>query len=123
MIYCIPSKDYPNKEQFIEELEYKDENDFIWKIARIENGFIIKYFGDEYFKDNTFECELLSGNWISINNTNCIFFKDADFDAFCEMRDILKNGYTDDIWDTLNDFFTERFNQNEDILECEKIIK
>ena len=122
MIYAIPFENYPNKQQFIEELIYKDENDFIWKIARIENGFIVKYFGDDYFKDSTFECELSNGKWISIKNTNCIFFKDVDFETFCNVRNILKLGYTDEIWESFNDLFTERFENCLDILESEIIL-
>jgi hypothetical protein len=121
MIYCIPIENYPKENQFLEELSYKDENSFEWKIARVENGLIVKYFGDEYFKNSTFEIELKSGKWIRIKNTNCIFFKDSDFEDFCNIRDILKNGYTDEIWETFNDLFTERFENCLDILVCERL--
>lgn len=123
MIYCIPPENYPKQGFFIEEFSYRDENDFEWKIARVENGFIVKYFGDDYFKDKYFSCELKNGSWVTINNTNCIFFKDESFDAFYEMRNILKNGYTDDIWETFEELFTERFEHSSDFLECERMTK
>jgi len=121
MIYCIPIEKYPKEGQFIEELIYKDENDYEWRICRIESGFIVRYFGEPYFKENTFECELLSGEWIRIKNTNCILFKDSDFETFTEMRNILKNGYTDEIWESIEELFTERFECRRDILESEQL--
>ena len=51
MIYCLDPKMYPAPDQLIEEISYRDENDFEWKIARVQNGFFVKYLGDEYFKD------------------------------------------------------------------------
>ena len=121
MIYCVPIEQYPKEGMFIEELSYKDENDFEWKIARIENGFMVRYFGDEYFKENTFECELSNGEWVRVKNTNCIFFQDVDFETFCEVRNIIKIGYTDDIWETFEELFTERFEHDRGMLESEMV--
>ncbi len=124
MIYCIPEKDYPTKEDWrSEELTYKDENDFEWRIARVENGFMIKYFGDEYFKEKTFECDLPNGKHVKINNTNCIFIQSTDFEIFYIIREIIKLGYTDDIWETLEEMFTERLSNDEGVLESEIIEK
>jgi hypothetical protein len=36
MIYAVTPQKYP--QNFIEEIKYKDENDFEWRIARVENG-------------------------------------------------------------------------------------
>lgn len=121
MIYCIPTENYPKENQFLEELSYKDENDFEWKVARVNNGFIIKYFGDEYFKDSTFEIELKSGNWVRVKNTNCIFFENVEFETFYHIRELLKKGYTDEIWESITDLFKERFENCVDILECEML--
>ncbi len=121
MIYCVNESQYPTKERYIEELKYKDENDFEWRIARIENGFMVRYFGDKYFKENTFECDLSNGEHIRVNNTNCIFFQDSDFETFCDIRYILSNGYTDDIWETFEELFTERFEHDKDMLESEML--
>lgn len=98
-----------------------DVNMFEWRIARIGSGFIVKYFGPDYFKDSTFECITSKNKHVRIKNTNCILFKDSDFDTFCEMRDILKNGYTDEIWETLEELFTERFECSDEILESEVV--
>ena len=129
----------------IEELSYKDENNFEWKIARIKNGFMVRYFGEEYFKQKTFECELSNGEWVRVKNTNCIFFQNVDFETFCEVRDIIKIGYTDDffqnvdfetfcdvrdiikigytddIWETFEQLFTERFEHDKGMLESEMV--
>lgn len=121
MIYCVPIEIYPEEGMFIEELKYKDENDFEWRIARVENGFMVRFFGDKYFKEETIECWLPNGSCVRIKNTNCIFFKDSDFDTFCEVRNILKNGFTDDIWDVFTELFCERFTHNLEILESELI--
>jgi hypothetical protein len=122
MIYCVDAKIYPKEGQFIEELKYKDENDFEWRICRIKNGFMVRYFGDEYFKDNTFSFELSNGKIIRINNTNCIFFNDTNFDTFCEVRTILKNGFTDDIWEVFEDLLRTRFEHDEGFLESEIVL-
>jgi len=121
MIYCVPIEQYPKEGSFIEELIYKDVNFFEWRIARIENGLMVKYFGDEYFKESTFECTLLNGTHIRVKNTNCIFFKDVDFETFCEVREIIKIGYTDDIWETFEELFTERFEHDRHLLQSEII--
>ncbi|MES3018191.1 MAG: hypothetical protein V4721_10450 [Bacteroidota bacterium] len=121
MIYAIPNDNYPKTDQFTEEIIYKDENDFEWRIARIVNGFIVKYFGDVYFSPTTFECELKTGKTVRIKNTLCIFFKETDFDTFYHVREVIKKGYTDDIWDTFEELFTDRLNENKDVLESEVI--
>ena len=121
MIYCVPIEQYPKEGMFIEELSYKDENDFEWRIARIENGFMVRYFGNDYFKENTFECHLKSGKLIKVNNTNCIFFNDTDFETFCNVRTVLQNGFTDEIWETFEDLLTERFEHDKGMLESEMI--
>ena len=119
MIYCTPPESYPKPEQLIEEIEYNDENGYQWNIARINNGFFIKYFGEDYFKEKYFSCDLSTGEHILINNTNCIFIEDTDFETFAEMRNIIKIGYTDDIWETLEEMFEERFEHDKGLLECE----
>lgn len=121
MIYCVETEMYPKEGQFIEELKYKDENDFEWRICRIENGFMVRYFGDEYFKESVFSFEIKNGKIIRVRNTNCIFFKDTDFDTFYEVRNILKNGFTDDIWGIFEELLQERFENDEGFLESEII--
>lgn len=119
MIYCVKTEMYPKEGQFIEELKYLDENGFEWRICRIENGFMVRYFGDEYFIEKMFSFELKNGKHIKINNTNCIYFQDTDFETFCEVRNILKLGFTDDIWQFFEELFKERFENNEGFIESE----
>jgi len=50
MIWCIPESDYPTREDWrSEELKYQDDNSFEWRIARVDNGIMVRYFGDPYF--------------------------------------------------------------------------
>ena len=120
MIYCIDEKYYPTREDLrSEELIYKDENYLEWRIARVENGFMVKYFGDEYFKETTFKCKLKNGTTKRVKNTNCIFVKDIYFDTFYLVRDVIKTGFTDDIWDTFKEMFEERFENDLGMLESE----
>lgn len=119
MIYLLPEKDYPNPSQYLEEFEYKDENDFTWKVARVSNGFFVRYFGDPYFKYSIFTVQPKGKKIFKIKNTNCIFFNDPEFDSFYNVRNILKNGYTDDIWDCIEEFLEERFTHDEGILKSE----
>lgn len=122
MIYCVKTEMYPTPEKCIEEISYRDGNDFEWKIARVENGFFIKYFGEEYFKETYFSCNLKNGDHILINNTNCIFVKDSDFETFANFRDIVKIGYTDDIWESIEELFAERFEHDRGLLESEIVL-
>jgi len=119
MIYCLSPELYPNAEQIIEEICYQDENQFEWKIARVKNGFFVKYFGGLYFKDPYFSCELKSGKYILVNNTNCIFIQDCSFEIFAEVRNVIKTGYTDDIWETFQEMFEGRLNHDIGMLESE----
>jgi len=119
MIYCIPIENYPTPDKFLEELVYKDENDFEWRIARVVNGFIVRYFGDDYFKDSFFDCDLKDMSMVRVKNTNCIFIQDENFETFCEVREIIKSGYTDDIWEVFEEMFTERFEHDKGMLESE----
>lgn len=121
MIYSVSIDMYPKKGQYIEELSYTDENSFEWKIARIKNGFMVRYFGEKYFSESRFCIDLKSGESIQVLNTNCIFFQDADFDDFCNMRNILKTGFTDDIWDSIKDLFQARFECDLGLIESEMI--
>ncbi len=112
---------YPTTEKIVEEITYRDENNFEWKIARVENGFFVKYFGVDYFKDKYFSCDLKSGEHILINNTNCIFIQDTDFETFAEVRNVLKIGYTDEIWEVFQEMFEERFEHDKSINEWEDV--
>lgn len=118
MIYLLDEKLYPSKGLYIEEHEYKDENDFIWKIARVENGFFVRYFGDPFFSETFFSIEV-KGKMFNVFNTKNIFFQDSSFESFYEFREILKNGYTDDIWDSVSELLQERFSHDEGMLKSE----
>jgi len=122
MIYCIDPSLFPtDPKKIVEQISYRDENDFEWRIVRIKNGFMVRFFGDDYFKESKFFCELKSGKTVVIKNTNCIFFDSNDFDLFCDIRDLLKNENTDDIWDFFNEMLTERFEHSDGILESEML--
>ena len=121
MIYCLKPEMYPTTEKIVEEITYRDENNFEWKIARVENGFFVKYFGVDYFKDKYFSCDLSNGEHILINNTNCIFIQDNDFETFAEVRNVLKIGYTDEIWEVFQEMFEERFEHDKSINEWEDV--
>lgn len=121
MIYSTEIKDFPKEADYYELLSYKDENDFEWKIARVKNGFFIAYFGDSYFKDSEFDIELKYGKTVFIKNTGCFFIQNSEFEVFYEFRNIIKTGWTDDIWESIEDFLKERLlNNPELIMECEK---
>ena len=118
MIYSFEIKDFPKSGQYTERIAYKDENDYDWVIARVKNGFFVAYYGHEYFKEKHFSLTI-KGKDILINNTGCFFIQDANFDTFYEFRNVLKNGFTDDIWDVIGDLITERLQNDRGLLACE----
>lgn len=119
MIYCLNPEMYPKEESIIESLSYRDENDFKWTLARVDTGFFIRYLGDSYFRENYFRGELPNGEHVTIKNTNCIYVKDSSFDTFYQFREIIKKGWTDDIWEWIEDCFQLRFNEDSNLLESE----
>lgn len=121
MIFMMPKEIFPAENQAKEILEYKDENDFIWKIGRVTNGFFLKYYGDEHFSSSVFELELERKRRLQIKNTGCYFFHTSDFEVFYAVRDLVKNQCTDDICHDLEGFFTQRFQASLGVLEHEEI--
>lgn len=120
MIYSMPIEKFPNTEQYQECHTYQDENDFDWKIARVQNGFFVAYFGDPYFKDKYFDLEV-NGKSKLLLNSGCFFIQDTDFDTFYEFRTILKEGWTDDIWESIGEFLSERLENDDGLMECEVV--
>ena len=118
MIYSITEDKFPNEDQYIECHSYQDENNFEWRIARIKNGFMIGYFGDQYFKDKHFPIETPDNRFL-ILNTGFFFVSNTEFETFYQFREILKTGYTDDIWESITDFLTERLTHDPGLMECE----
>lgn len=118
MIYSTEIEKFPNEEQYLECHSYQDENDFEWKIARVQNGFFVAYFGDPYFKDKYFDLEI-KGKGKLLLNSGCFFVQNEDFDVFYEFRTILKEGCTDDVWDSIGEFLTERLTHDDGLMECE----
>ena len=118
MIYSTEIEKFPNAEQYQECYTYQDENHFDWKIARVQNGFFVAYFGDSYFKDKYFDLEV-NGKGKLLLNSGCFFIQDTDFDTFYEFRTILKEGWTDDIWESIGEFLSERLENDDGLMECE----
>lgn len=123
MIWMMPKESFPTENQAEEILEYKDSNEFIWKIGRVANGFFLKYCGDEYFSLSVFEIELEEDEEkrLQLTNTGCYFFQDADFEVFYAVRELIKHQCTDSICYDLADFFTVRFQASLGVLEHEEI--
>lgn len=119
MIYCVDPKLWPTGDDLVELISYRDENDFEWQMARLKDSFMVRYCGVDYFKEGKFYIELPMGRSKVVKNTNCILFKDGSFDCFVEVRNVLKIGYTDEIWETFEELFQERFLHSDEILESE----
>ena len=81
MIYSTEIEKFPNAEQYLECHSYQDENDFEWKIARVQNGFFVAYFGDSYFKETYFDLEVNGKNKL-LANSGCFFIQDESFETF-----------------------------------------
>ena len=115
-IYFIPKEVYPTKDMLIEEVVYIDLNDFEWRLARVETGFIVKFDGDNYFAEDVFK---VSNQKHHVVNTRCMFFQDASFDDFCDVRSKLKDNYTDDIWEYFTELLAKRFEEDPQLLVSE----
>lgn len=103
----------------IERITYNDQNGFKWEIIREEDGFYIVYNGDKYFMQEIMVIELPDGSFQKVKNHGCFHVKDSDFETFCHVRDILKNGYTDEIWDIIEELLEERFIHDRSLIDSE----
>ena len=107
-MYFVEPEIYPKEGNYVEEISYRDENDFEWKIARVQNGFFLRFFGPRYFSDEYFSLD----NGIKINNTRCVFFQTEgmdDFAIFMDIRNEVKTNFTDTIWSRLESLLEPRF--------------
>lgn len=120
MIYSTVIDKFPKPDQSLEEISYRDKNDFEWKISRIKSGFFFAYFGRSYFKHPRFEIEV-NGRHFQIVNTGCFYVEDTGLEAFCNVRDILMSGWTDAIWETIEELLTERLKQDPGLMDCETV--
>ena len=109
---------FPAKGQYLECNHYKDRNDCAWRVAVVESGFFVGYSGHDYFKPKIFDLNV-NGGCVVICNTGCFFIQDTRFDTFYQIRTILKSGYTDDIWDVLECFLSERLSIDSGLMGCE----
>jgi hypothetical protein len=120
MIYSTEIEKFPTSEQFLECYSHQDQNGFEWKIARVQNGFFIAYFGDPYFKDKYFDLKV-KGKSILLQNSGCFFIQDETFQTFYEFRTILKNEWTHDIWSSISGFLTVRLTHDKGLMKCETV--
>ena len=125
MFYSVDISSFPLGNEIIN--TYRDQNDLEWKIATVDDGIYIGYFGDEHFKDTYLEVKFLNTNAI-LTNTGCFFIgkkdlKDDDqmFEVFVENRDMIKENYTDDIWEMISQEVSDRISKTGIILDCELI--
>lgn len=109
MIYFLDAANYPQGDTLIEELVYNDLNGEEWRIARWVQGFVVKFCGEQYFKGDDFNCEILPTKFLKIKNTGILFFMNTNFDIFCEIRTMLTTNWTDDIWEIFKALFMARF--------------
>lgn len=122
MIYSIEIEKFPKKKQCKELISYLDENNEEWKIGIVENGFFVGYFGDPYFKDKYFDLTINKEHKL-LMNSGCFWVQDLEFDTFYNFREILKNGFTDDIWEIIGELITERLMNDPGLTECEIVNK
>ncbi len=120
MIYSTEISAFPTEGKYSECFSYMDENDFEWKIARVENGFFAAYFGSDYFKHSRFDLEV-HGKRILVKNSGCFFVQNTGFDTFYEFREIVKSGWTDTIWECIVEMLEERLSHDSGLTECEII--
>jgi hypothetical protein len=121
MIFCIEPKEFPKPTLILETIELRDQNDFIWQIDRIKEGFFIRFMGDAYFAESFFSCELETGEHVLVNNTNCLYVYNSEFEAYEDVRNVITNLYTDDVWEAFTSFFTLRLNFFRELLESEEV--
>lgn len=119
MIYCIPK---PEAIEPIEEVSFRDENNFEWVVTRVDKGMWLEYKGPIYFSPTKFWIELEDREkTITILNLRTFFIKDSSFEAYDELRNLINSEFTDDIWEAIEASLKERLLENELLLNDEII--
>lgn len=116
MIYAVEKEDkvHENIESFV----YQDRSGLSWHVQRTEVGLYISYLGPKNLIPRYFECKV-NGNVLLIRNTNFIHIRDTDFETFFKIRNIIIDGFIDQIWSVFASFFTSRLKLNPVILQTE----
>jgi len=108
MIYSLSKEGFPEKEQCH---EYNDQDGVLWKLAVVDNGFILGYFGDDYFAPKYFFINFnLWGRMI--NNSKCFFFNSKELDLFINIRTIIQDGSTNQIWQVIQSLIQTRLEED-----------
>lgn len=122
MIYSMPINNFPKEGQYHNCYSHNDMNRQEWKIAIVENGFVLAYFGKDYLKQNSLLI-LFEGEPESklINNTGCFFWQTKDLDVYSSIRETIIHGFTDDVYCMIRDCISERLLNDPGLVECEII--
>lgn len=112
MIKCI-SPDQYLEHQGLEDI-FNDQNDFEWKIKRLDNdaGFMLAYFGPEYFRETYLQFDT-GQDCITIENTGYFQFQ-ADISVVFAQK--IRSSCTDDIWDEIEFEFRRAYTDEEELL-------
>lgn len=115
MIYAV---NIEQKGENLESVIYKDKSGLSWHVQRTEVGLFVSCLSPKSLIPKNFECKV-NKKLVFIRNTNCIFIEATDLETFCHIRNIIKDGYINQIWDVFTSFFTSRLKMNPIILQTE----
>ena len=118
MIQCVPHNSYPT-DNIIEQVTIEDLNGFEWEVAQVDNGYFIIFKGDPYFSESNFMCLMPDNSYIRINNTNCLFFNNTDYQNIQNVCKFITEYWTDDIWEVITDLLIQRLITSPVIHDCE----
>lgn len=116
-IHFLDRKFVPLEGSVIGEHTWQDENELPWRILQLENGFVLKFEGDEYFSPDVFRVE---NQEVPVVNTRIAYFQHGSLDDYCELRDTIRSNSTDDIWAYFEKLLFKRFESDKSLLTAEQ---
>jgi len=118
MIYSVLPSSIP--QDTIQRIcEVKDLNYFTWNIVILSDKFYIRYLGISYFSEITLTVTKPSGESLQIKNHNCFLIPEVTELEVNNYIKLISTNYTDNIWESFEEIFTERFKSNDELLESE----
>lgn len=119
MLYCVDGiRDY---EKIVEELSYEDLDGEEWLVKRTKYEFFIFYKGKPEKSPPFFEIRPRINEMITVTNTSIFLVPTENFETFCNIRDIIKNKKTVDVFIKFKELMKDyRFVHNKTLMDSEK---
>ena len=104
----------------IEDVWIEDQNEWRWRMENYGSILVLSFHGDSHFFENLISVTTDDKHFM-VRNTNRIVFTGVDADDYFELRDLIINGYTDEVWEAIEVKLYQRLNKEPKLLQSEEV--